>query len=91
MIVDIKIDSYRCKDQPVCYEGLALELFEYPPRKWLGQIPAIGVCTLCERRFTVPMTALTSEAEARKSLELQFVVHECEYNDESRRKAFAAA
>lgn len=59
--------------------------------KWLGQIPAIGVCTLCERRFTVPMTALTSEAEARKSLELQFVVHQCEYNDESRRKAFARA
>jgi len=48
--------------------------------KWHGQIPALGVCTLCDRRFTVPMTAITRQAEARKSLELQFIVHACEYD-----------
>ena len=26
--------------------------------KWLGQVPAIGVCTVCDRQFQAPMTAL---------------------------------
>jgi hypothetical protein len=30
MVVDIKIDCYRCTDQPVSYEGLALDAFDYP-------------------------------------------------------------
>jgi hypothetical protein len=30
-----------------------------PVVKWLGTIPAAGVCTFCDRLFTVPMTALT--------------------------------
>ena len=30
MVVDIKIDSDRCKDEPVSYEGLALDVFDYP-------------------------------------------------------------
>jgi hypothetical protein len=31
MIMDIKIDSDRCNDQqPVCYEGLGLDAFDYP-------------------------------------------------------------
>jgi hypothetical protein len=30
MLIDIKIDNYRCTDQPVSYEGLALDVFDYP-------------------------------------------------------------
>jgi len=26
--------------------------------KWIGQVPAIGVCTVCSREFKVPLTAM---------------------------------
>jgi hypothetical protein len=30
MFIDIKIDKHRCSDEPVSYEGLALDAFDYP-------------------------------------------------------------
>ncbi|MGA9965045.1 MAG: hypothetical protein WBQ10_07560 [Terriglobales bacterium] len=45
--------------------------------KWLGTIPAVGVCTLCNREFKVPMTAIKRVADAQESLKLQFDQHQC--------------
>jgi hypothetical protein len=36
--------------------------------KWLGTVPAIGVCTLCNREFKVPMTAMKRVADAQRVL-----------------------
>ncbi len=45
--------------------------------KWLGTIPAVGVCTSCDRLFTVPLTTLKSVADAQESLRVQFAEHKC--------------
>jgi len=45
--------------------------------KWLGTIPAVGVCTLCNREFKVPLTAMKRVADAQASLTAQFTEHEC--------------
>jgi hypothetical protein len=51
--------------------------------KWLGTVPALGVCTVCNRQFTVPMTAITRVADAQEALRLQFTRHKCEREDTS--------
>jgi hypothetical protein len=51
--------------------------------KWLGTVPAVGVCTYCARTFQVPTTTLTRVADARESLRLQFTEHKCKRGDES--------
>ncbi len=43
--------------------------------KWLGTIPAVGVCTLCDRY--VPLTALKRVADAQESLRVQFAEYKC--------------
>jgi len=45
--------------------------------KWLGIIPAVGVCTLCNREFKVPVAAIKRVADAQESLKLQFAQHQC--------------
>jgi hypothetical protein len=51
--------------------------------KWLGPVPAVGVCTLCDRQFKVPMTAMKRVADAQENLRLQFAGHKCEGEDAS--------
>jgi hypothetical protein len=45
--------------------------------KWLGTIPAVGVCTACDVQFKVPTTILRRVADAQESLRKQFVEHKC--------------
>jgi hypothetical protein len=45
--------------------------------KWLGTIPAVAVCTLCNREFKVPVAAIKKVADAQESLKLQFDQHQC--------------
>jgi hypothetical protein len=45
--------------------------------KWLGAIPAVAVCTLCDREFRVSLPALKRVTEAQESLRLQFAGHKC--------------
>ena len=45
--------------------------------KWLGTGPAVGVCTLCNLEFKVPVTAIKRVADAQESLKLQFDQHQC--------------
>ena len=49
--------------------------------KWIGQVPAIGVCTVCNRQFKVPLTAMKRVADAQESLRLQFAEHKCKGDD----------
>ena len=46
--------------------------------KWLGTVPAVGVCTLCNLEFKVPVAAIKKVADAQESLKLQFAQHQCE-------------
>ena len=55
--------------------------------KWLGTIPASGVCTFCDRLFTVPLTALKRVADAQASLRIQFTEHNCKREDASQAAA----
>jgi hypothetical protein len=45
--------------------------------QWLGAVPAVGVCTFCNREFKVPMTAMKRVVDAQESLGKQFTEHEC--------------
>jgi hypothetical protein len=45
--------------------------------KWLGTVPAVGICTNCERIFKVPLESLKTTSEAQESLRKQFVEHKC--------------
>jgi hypothetical protein len=45
--------------------------------KWLGTIPVVGVCTLCNREFKVPLSAIKRVADSQESLRLQFAAHKC--------------
>ena len=45
--------------------------------KWLVQVPAVGVCTFCDREFKAPLTAMKRVADAQESLRIQFTEHKC--------------
>ena len=45
--------------------------------KWLGTVPSVGICTLCNREFDVPLTAMRRVADAQESLRKQFTEHKC--------------
>ena len=64
-------------------EALSLERLAMPKRnlrvvKWLGTVPAVGVCTFCNLQFKVPVTAMKRVADAQAALRLQFAGHKCE-------------
>ena len=46
--------------------------------KWIGTAPAVGLCTQCDRQFTVPVAALKRAADAQQSLTAQFDEHDCD-------------
>jgi hypothetical protein len=50
--------------------------------KWLGTVPAVGVCTGCQRTFKVPVESLKKTSEAQESLREQFAEHRCKRVDE---------
>jgi hypothetical protein len=45
--------------------------------KWLGPVPAVGVCSQCGREFKVPLTSLKRTIDAQESLRKQFAEHRC--------------
>ena len=55
--------------------------------KWLGQVPAIGVCTFCNRPFKVPLESMKRVADAEWNLDLQFKDHKCKREDASQSSA----
>jgi hypothetical protein len=51
--------------------------------KLLGNIPATGICTFCDRLFTVPFESLKKAADAQWNLDAQFKEHKCKRDGES--------
>ncbi len=51
--------------------------------KWLRTVPAVGVCTACDRQFHVPLESMKRVADAQWNLNLQFTEHECNRADAS--------
>jgi hypothetical protein len=45
--------------------------------KWLGAVPAVGVCSQCARTFKVPLASLKRTSDAQESLRKQFAEHRC--------------
>jgi hypothetical protein len=46
--------------------------------KWIGMIPAVAVCTCCNREFKVPLDSLRSLPDAQESLRVGFGEHKCQ-------------
>jgi hypothetical protein len=46
--------------------------------KWIGTVPAIAACSLCQREFVVPVSAIKRLADAQQNLMTQFEEHDCE-------------
>jgi hypothetical protein len=45
--------------------------------KWIGTVPAVAVCTSCNREFKVPVAAMKRVADAQQTLKNAFAEHEC--------------
>jgi hypothetical protein len=45
--------------------------------KWIGTVPAMAVCTACNREFKVPVSMLRSVVDSQESLRRQFAAHRC--------------
>jgi hypothetical protein len=54
--------------------------------KWIGTVPAVGVCSYCCMQFKVPTTAMKSVADAHESLRVRFTEHKCKPEDASRKR-----
>jgi hypothetical protein len=51
--------------------------------KWIGTVPAIGICTYCATNFNVPVEKLKRTSDAQESLRKQFEEHKCSHKDAS--------
>jgi hypothetical protein len=45
--------------------------------KWLGMIPAVGVCSACGKEFKVPVASLSRLQQAKEILQSEFDRHVC--------------
>ena len=73
----LKYRSAKKKTSRTSRNGLTMAKRNLRVVKWVRTVPAIGVCTLCNRQFKVPMTAMKRVADAQESLRVQFTEHKC--------------
>jgi hypothetical protein len=45
--------------------------------EWIGMVPAVGICSLCNLQFKVPVSAVKRVSDAQESLRIQFAEHTC--------------
>lgn len=45
--------------------------------KWIGTVPAVAICTQCNREFKVPLQLLKRTADSQENLRKQFAEHKC--------------
>jgi hypothetical protein len=62
---------------PFVVRNSAMEKRRLQVLKWIGTVPAIGTCTLCNREFKVPVSAMKKVADAQENLTVQFTEHRC--------------
>jgi hypothetical protein len=55
--------------------------------KSVGTVPALGVCTFCNRQFKVPIESMKRLADAQWNLDLQLREHKCKREDASQSSA----
>ena len=55
--------------------------------KWIGTVPAAAVCTVCNRKFKVPMSFMKRVSDAQLILKNAFAEHECKSEDASQTTA----
>jgi len=46
--------------------------------KWIRTMPAVAVCTACNREFKVPPAAMKRVSDAQRTLKDAFAEHECD-------------
>jgi hypothetical protein len=51
--------------------------------KWIGTVPAVAVCTKCQRDFRVPMTILKRTPVAQENLKMLLDRHKSESESEA--------
>jgi hypothetical protein len=51
--------------------------------KWVGTIPVVAVCTVCNREFKVPVSSMKRVSDAQQLLQNEFAEHECKSEDAS--------
>lgn len=57
--------------------------------KWIGTVPAIAVCTKCQREFRGPITMLRRTLDAQSNLKMQFDRPNCETRSEPQTQRMA--
>ena len=72
-----KVSRYVMRTRADPGSGIKMKKRNLRVVKWLGTTPAVAVCTLCDRQFTVPLTLLSRVADAQESLRVQFAEHRC--------------
>jgi hypothetical protein len=45
--------------------------------KWVGTVPGVAVCTVCNREFRVPSSFMKRVSDAQQTLKNAFAEHEC--------------
>lgn len=63
------------KDRPAVNYGTMTRSLRVT--KWLGSVPAVGVCSECGREFKVPLPLLKRTSDAQENLRKQFAEHVC--------------
>ena len=77
----MKSPTCQKKPEKLPKENLATQKRSLRVVKWIGTIPAIGVCTGCATNFKVPLEMLKRTSDAQESLRKQFEAHKCERLD----------
>jgi hypothetical protein len=74
--------KYRsAKTKSRSLQSLAMAKRNLRVSKWVRTVPAVGVCTFCNRQFKVPLTAMKRVADAQENLRVQFTEHKCKDDD----------
>src|ERR1035441_305752 len=50
--------------------------------KWVGTVPAVAVCTLCNQQFKVPLSSMKRVSDAQQLLKNRFAEHERKGEDD---------
>lgn len=66
------------KDQGGQEIGPGMEKRNLRVVKWIGTVPAVAVCTSCNREFKVPVSFMKRVSDAQQTLKNAFAEHKCQ-------------
>jgi hypothetical protein len=85
--IEKEVDAQRKKRTPKTLSKPPQQKRNLRVVKWVGTVPALGVCTFCNRQFQVPMESMKRIEDAQWNLDLQFREHKCKREDASQAAA----